>query len=147
MDATLTTARRRWADLAAPATVAATGLVGAIAVHVVDPNVAGNWGPAGVGLCPFHAITGLWCPGCGGLRAVHALTDLDLAAAVSANVLAVVLVGLLVAAWARWTSALWRGRDGTAMVRLTPWTGNAVLVVLVVFTVLRNLPLGSALAP
>lgn len=147
MDATRAAAPRRWADMAAPATVAGAGLVGAIAVHVVDPNVAGNWGPAGVGLCPFYAITGLWCPGCGGLRAVHALTDLDLVAAASSNVVVVALVAVLAAAWVRWATALWRGHDGAVMLRLTPRAGNAVLVVLVVFAVVRNLPLGGALAP
>lgn len=141
-----------WSRLRAPAVTALAGLGGAALVHVRDPNVAGSWGPAGVGLCPFHAITGLWCPGCGGLRAVHALTDGDLATALGANVVVVGLVVVLAVAWVRWVRQRWTATPGTAasrsrMLVLPARADTAVLVGLAVFTVVRNLPFGAFLAP
>ncbi len=137
----------RWSSLRQPARVAAGGLVAAAVLHVRDPNVAGSWGPAGIGLCPWQALTGLWCPGCGGLRAVHELTTLDLAAALSANVLVVALVVVLAVAWVRWVQARWRGEPAERMLVLSPVASTSLLVTMALFTVLRNLPVGTALAP
>lgn len=144
---TRTLTSERWSSLRQPAMVAAGGLVAAAVLHVRDPNVAGSWGPAGVGLCPWQALTGLWCPGCGGLRAVHELTTLDLGAALSANVLVVALVVVLAVAWVRWVRARWRGDPAERMLVLSPIASTSVLVTMAVFTVLRNLPVGAALAP
>lgn len=137
----------RWSSLRQPALVAAGGLLAAAALHLRDPNVAGSWGPSGIGLCPWQALTGLWCPGCGGLRAVHELTHLDLAAALSDNVLVVVLVAVLAVAWVGWVRRRWRGQSAERMLVLSPVASTAVLVTMAVFTVVRNLPVGAALAP
>lgn len=137
----------RWAALRAPAVVAVAAAVGALAVHLRDPNVAGSWGPAGIGLCPFSAITGLWCPGCGGLRAIHALTKLDVVAALSSNVLVVALVVVVAGAWTRWVWRRWHDHPAARMLVLSPRAGNVVLVTLAIFAVLRNLPFGAFLAP
>jgi hypothetical protein len=137
----------QWSSLRQPALVAAGGLLAAVALHLRDPNVAGSWGPSGIGLCPWRALTGLWCPGCGGLRAVHELTHLDLAAAVSDNVLVVALVVVLAVAWVQWVRLRWRGESAERMLVLSPVASTAVLVTMGVFTVVRNLPPGAALAP
>ena len=105
--------------------------------------------PAGLLTCPLHATTGLWCPFCGGLRCVAALSHGDLAAAASFNVVVLVLLTVLAVWWALGTRAAWAGRPH-------PWprAGNrgylALGVVLLVFTVWRNLPavpLAGFLAP
>lgn len=91
----------------------------------LDPAVEGPFPP-----CPFYALTGLSCAGCGVLRATHALLHGELAAAWALNPLFVVSVPLaLVAAGA---SAL-----GCRLLR--PPVVVAVALVLVSFTVLRNL--------
>lgn len=136
-----------WLALRQPAMVAVGGVLAAVALHLRDPNVAGSWGPSGIGLCPFHAITGLWCPGCGGLRAVHHLTHMEWGAALSNNVLTVVLVAALTVAWVRWVSLRWQGLPAQRMLVLSPTATTVVFTTMAVFTVLRNLPVGAFLAP
>jgi len=106
-----------------------------------DPHTSGSFGT-----CPFLAITGLQCPGCGGLRAVNDLTHGDVGAALSSNVLAVVLVGVLVVAWLAWVVRQWRGNGGRMLVLSERW-GYVALATLVVFGVMRNLPFAAGLAP
>jgi hypothetical protein len=97
--------------------------------------------------CPIHATTGLWCPGCGLTRAAHHLLQGDVAASLSANLLlpAVVVLGLTLW-WSWWrtarggTSVLWATRVPTSV-----WA--ALLTVVVVYGVARNLPGLDALAP
>ena len=133
-------ARRRRA-LAAPVGVAAVAVTAAAVLHFRDPHSAGSYG-----VCPMYALTGLWCPACGGLRAVNDLTNLDLGAAVSSNVLIVPFIAVLVIAWIGWTVRRWKGtRD--RMIMLRPTVTIVVLGVLVAFTVVRNTPWGSWLAP
>ena len=133
-------ARRRRA-LAAPVGVAAVAVTAAAVLHFRDPHSAGSYG-----VCPMYALTGLWCPACGGLRAVNDLTNLDIGAAVSSNALIVPFIAVLVIAWIGWTVRRWKGtRD--RMIVLRPTVTIVVLGVLVAFTVVRNTPWGSWLAP
>lgn len=123
--------------------VTTAGLAAAtLALHLRDPHVDGSWG-----FCPSAAL-GFWCPGCGGLRGVNDLTHGDVAAAASSNLLLVVLAPVAVAALAVWTWHRWRGttppRPGH---RTTVAATTLLLVVMLVFTVLRNTPSGSWLAP
>ncbi len=131
----------RWSTLRAPAAVGLAG-VGVLALlRLRDPHGSGSYG-----FCPSLVLTGLPCPGCGGLRAVNDLTHGDLAAAVSSNLIAVLLVAGLGVAWLAWVLRRWRGRPGP-MLTLGPSWGYVALGVLVVFGVVRNLPFGAALAP
>ncbi len=96
-----------------------------------------------VPLCPFHAVTGLWCPLCGSLRGIGLLSHGDVAAALGSNLLLVVTLPVM--AWGALALA------GVGEVR-GPWTvsGRAWLalgVFAVLYTVLRNVALGAALAP
>lgn len=124
--------------VAVSARVAALGAAGAAAAYVgaVDPNEPGHY-PA----CPLLRYTGVLCPGCGGLRAVHALVHGDVVAAVAANAAVVAAAVLLAAGW-----VLWCVRPGRALSVPPGWV-RAGGVVLLVFSVLRNLPCGTALAP
>ena len=124
--------------MAAGATLAATTYIGA-----VDPNEGGHY-PA----CPFLALTGLHCPVCGSLRAVHALAHGDVPAAVGLNVLTVAGLAALVALWVvRVVRAAGGARHFSRPATLPRWAGPVLLVTAVAFGVLRNLPVGSALAP
>ncbi len=92
--------------------------------------------------CPLHAVTGLWCPFCGGLRAVYELTRLDFVAALHANLMFVVSVPALIALWVHWLA---RARVGEGRPALPRVAVIAIVVALAVFTLARNLPVGSVL--
>jgi hypothetical protein len=123
--------------------VAGGVLLLSVALHLRDPHQAGSWG-----FCPWLVLTGTHCPGCGGLRAVNDLTRGDVAAAASSNLLLVASLPLALGWWSRSLAARWRG---VAPARLPGWLvapGAALAVLAVVaFWVLRNLPVGAALAP
>ncbi|MFI5755264.1 DUF2752 domain-containing protein [Streptomyces sp. NPDC051569] len=109
-------------------------------VGLVDPNQPGHYP-----VCPLYAVTGLYCPGCGGLRGAHAVAHGDLATAFGDNALAVVGYAVLAVLWVAWVV---RARKGLP-VRTTPPTGWwwALGGAALLFTVIRNLPFGSPLAP
>lgn len=109
-------------------------------VGTVDPNEPGHYP-----VCPLLRFTGLYCPGCGGLRSAHAVAHGDIAAALGSNALAVAGYAVFAVLWAVWTVRAWRGRPMGLAVRPAVWW--AIGAVLLVFSVVRNLPFGSALAP
>ncbi|NBM19308.1 DUF2752 domain-containing protein [Streptomyces sp. GC420] len=129
-------ARRLMAPLGTAAAVAAAFAY----VGTVDPNRPGHYP-----VCPLLRATGIYCPGCGGLRSAHAVVHGDLAGALGANALAVVGYGVFVAVWILWLVRVAGGRRFDFTVRTAYWW--AVGGLLLAFTVVRNLPFGSALAP
>ena len=135
-----TTDSGRVAALAKPLATAAAALAATAFVGVVDPNDPGHY-PT----CPFLALTGAFCPGCGSLRAVHVLVNGDPAAAVGLNVLTVVGLVVLTVIWGRWAVRSWRGQPRSSVA--PAWSLYLMLGAAVVFWVVRNLPVGEALAP
>ncbi|WP_326697013.1 DUF2752 domain-containing protein [Streptomyces sp. NBC_01754] len=109
-------------------------------VATVDPNEPGHYP-----VCPMLRLTGLLCPGCGGLRSAHAFAHGDLVTAAGANAVAVAGYAVFAAVWLLWTVRAARGKP--LRVDLAPRYWWGVGAVLLVFTVVRNLPFGSALAP
>ncbi len=98
--------------------------------------------------CPFRLVTGLYCPFCGGLRMVHDLAHGQAARAFHDNALAMPLVLLAALLWLNAAVARWRGRPLTEL-RRPVWLWPAVAVLLVGWTVVRNLPFSpfTALRP
>ena len=126
--------------LAVPGGVLAA-VVGAFAyVGAVDPNQPGHYP-----VCPLLRLTGVYCPGCGGLRSAHAFVHGDFAAALTDNALAVVAFLGFALVWTVWVVRSVRGRPPRIELgRVHLWTiGTLVLV----FTVVRNLPFGGWLHP
>lgn len=125
-----------------PPIAVAGGLAAAtVALHLRDPHSQGSWG-----ICPTAAM-GFWCPGCGGLRAVNDLSNLEIGAAASSNLLFVLSLPFIAYAFARWAHGRWTGRPWSPTDR-TLNAGAIVLgVLMLVFTVVRNTPAGGWLAP
>lgn len=134
---------QRIAAVACGCTLAA----GAVLVASFDPSAPGSRFPA----CAFHATTGLWCPGCGLTRATHHLLTGDPAAALATNVFTPFVLVAIAASWLVWTLRSF-GRTVPAVAappRVRRWAGPLTIVVVVLFGVLRNLPVApfDALAP
>ncbi|MEU6563966.1 DUF2752 domain-containing protein [Nocardia nova] len=132
-----------WRTAGVPLLVAGAAAGAAIVLHFRDPHTHGAYG-----LCPFYALTGWWCPGCGGLRAMHNLTEGRVLDAVHSNVFLLPLLLTVTFWWGRWAVGRWRGRPDTSFPFRIGGRGQWVLIgALVVFTVLRNTPFGTWLAP
>lgn len=128
--------------MVAPVLTAAGAVAAVTLVHVRDPYVDGSYAA-----CPWLVLTGIACPGCGGLRALHDLTHGDLVAAVSSNLAVVaILLPLAVLGWSAWTRARWRDRP-FLRTRTPAWVAWSLAAALLTFGVVRNLAVGSWLAP
>ena len=132
---TLLLVARSWTAAAGPVGVAALALAGCAGLGLTGGTAGADLLPG----CPFKALTGLDCPGCGATRATRALLQGDVARAASLNVLLLAVIPLALWAWAAW------------LARSVGWTRprppdlpapivRAIPVVLVLFWVVRNLP-------
>ena len=89
--------------------------------------------------CLFHRFTGLLCPGCGMSRAMGALLRLDFPAAFSYNLLWPLYGGYVLFVYL--SAVIPYVRHGKANLSPRPqWVHWAVLGVVLVYGVLRNLP-------
>jgi len=104
------------------------------------------WNPTDTGtpFCPTKAITGIDCPLCGGLRAVAALTRGNLRLAADHNLLLTLLAPVVVVWWAMWVVNSWRGEPAPPNPLWNRMVFWSILVIALVFTVVRNLPVAGA---
>ncbi len=113
--------------------VAASGfLAGCLVLRAVDPS-------GGPTICPFKAWTGLDCPGCGATRAAHQLLNGHVLAAMDLNVVFVLAVPLILWWLGTWLVAALGGPTLPGL-RPSPMVLRVAVVVLVVFGIVRNLP-------
>ncbi len=87
--------------------------------------------------CPFHSLTGFFCPGCGSTRALYLLVHGHPLAAFGENALAVALLPFLIYE----LLAILTRRMPVISTRLRPWATWTLLAVVVLFAVLRNIPI------
>jgi hypothetical protein len=118
----------------APIAVGVAGIAACAYVYAVDPSSPGHY-PG----CPTKLLVGLDCPFCGSLRATHELLHRDLVAALGFNAVTVLLILPLIAvAYVTWAYRRWRGEP--FVIEFPTWATSAMVVLMVVFTVVRNLP-------
>lgn len=125
--------RRHLPPWALPVAVGVTAVAGCLAVRALNPVVESN-PPA----CPFKIMTGLDCPGCGATRATNALLHGNLGAAPDHNLLFVVLLPVILFAYAVWALRSF-GVAVPQLPRLRRWA-PALVVLTLAFWGLRLLP-------
>jgi len=96
-------------------------------------------------VCLFHQLTGLNCPGCGGTRALYALLHGHFSTALRDNALLVGGISVLALRGIWFAARRICGRSNGALFPAN-WLWP-LLVIVVVFTVLRNLPAFAFLSP
>jgi Protein of unknown function (DUF2752) len=134
--------RSRWQRVKGP-TLFLGALMGAsVLLHVRDPHRSGSWG-----YCPWLALTGTYCPGCGGLRAVNDLTNGDVRAAASSNLLFVGSLPLVAGVYLRWFVGSWNGVSQQVSTKRAFVYAGIFMTLAITFWVVRNLPFGAWLAP
>ena len=130
--------RTSWVNGATAAPLACAVCLATTAAYVAidDPGD----GDGGLTVCPYRTATGLWCPGCGLTRATYHLARGNVLHALSLNLLAPALLTALAVAWWTWFRMA-AGRGVPLLVRGTrPPVYAALAVIVVAFTVIRNLP-------
>ena len=98
--------------------------------------------------CIFYSFTGYYCPGCGSQRAVHNLLHLNFSGVISNNFLFLPAVALVIYHYSFGLVNRFF-RLNLPNIFYLKYTPVAILVIIVVFWVLRNLPFYpfSVLAP
>ncbi len=91
-------------------------------------------------ICVFYQLTGLYCPGCGSGRASVALLHLDFAAAFGYNLLYVLLLPFIVYYLLKQYIILVFRKDVLPMFSIDGLAAKIVLVVILMFWILRNIP-------
>ncbi len=102
-------------------------------VYFLKPGYLGFYPP-----CPFNYLTGYYCPGCGSMRALHELLHGRFLNALDLNPLMIVSLPFLMYVYFKeyWP---WGSPDEKSR-QLHPWTAKIVLIVILVYWVIRNLP-------
>ena len=96
--------------------------------------------------CFFHELTGLFCPGCGVQRSFHALLNGHVITAIDFNLLFILFLPLIIYFILAFT---WGKKHAAASFIYKPVFSFTVLIVVVSFWILRNIPFApfSWLAP
>lgn len=91
-------------------------------------------------VCTFHAFTGLYCPGCGAGRALFSLVHGDFGAALRYNAFFLLAFPLVAYYLAKQYIRFVFHRDPLPFFHVTLSTYNRVMLAIVAFWILRNIP-------
>lgn len=120
--------------------LAATAVGIGVLVFFFNPGTHGFYP-----ICVFHSLTGFNCPGCGMTRSLYALLHGNLWLALKDNGLFVLTLAVL-AFWGAWF-AVRKMRRQPATLKMPPKFLWLLLVTVLVFAVIRNLPGFEWLSP
>jgi hypothetical protein len=111
-----------------------------VALCFIEPGST-PWLPS----CPFHELTGLYCPGCGSTRMLYFLLHGHPLLAFRENALAMLVFPVILYKLLR----TFAGKTAVSNPQISYRLGTALVVVVLVFGVARNLPFRpfSSLAP
>lgn len=91
--------------------------------------------------CPFYALTGLYCPGCGTQRAIHAILHGQVFEALGYNLLACMALPFILYSAAIMLLNTFYKKKITQNLFYKTWFIHIILLFVVLFWILRNLPL------
>lgn len=95
--------------------------------------------------CSFYYFTGLYCPGCGMTRALYSVIHFNFKAAFSFNLLWPFIALFVLVAIYLWFSFLYSGKNPfnhiNNFLKRYSFSGWFILIILVAFWILRNIPL------
>ncbi len=97
--------------------------------------------------CLFNQATGLLCPACGGTRALSQLLSGRLVLALNSNALAVFILPLVIYGTVTAFRLVFDHNFSPSDIRIAPFWLWSLLVLVIVFWIIRNLPLFSFLSP
>lgn len=106
-------------------------------VPFVNKPGESKWTPP----CPFHLLTGLYCPGCGTTRALYAMLHLDFYQAIQCNLLSVFFTPFLLYTLVAYSVNIYSGKHLLPPVGWFQKVGYSLVVVVVLFWILRNIPI------
>jgi hypothetical protein len=113
----------------------ATAMVAGLTLLIFFDPSSESFFPA----CPLYTTTGLACAGCGLTRATHAIIHGDLYRGIRYNILSPLVMVLLGYTWLALAGFAVRGRSLSFRL-LHGKTSTVILVTLIVFSIVRNLP-------
>ncbi len=90
--------------------------------------------------CPIHYFTGFYCPGCGLTRMIFALINLDFYQAFRYNPLVFTL--LIIFLFIKGIEILFHKK-----IKLNNFTTYTLLIIVICYGIIRNLPMFSYLLP
>jgi len=90
--------------------------------------------------CIFYSTTGLHCPGCGSQRAIAALLHGDVLLAIHNNLLAIAMLPFLLYSLVALLINTFSEKKIQQKIFYSPLFVKTILVAVIVFTVLRNIP-------
>ncbi len=122
-------------------TVLGLGLAAGLYFVMLNPPTDDSYYPK----CTLHSTTGLHCPGCGLTRSVYSSLHGEFAQAIAYNVLAPILIpilifGVLRGLWFTLFPAARCAGPRKSTPRLLRWYPVILAAVLILFGVLRNIP-------
>ncbi|MFO7951474.1 MAG: DUF2752 domain-containing protein [Bacillota bacterium] len=113
-------------------------------LYVISPGLREAISPY---QCLFHQATGLLCPACGGTRAMIHLLEGKILIALKSNVLAVMIMPVIFYGAITAFRLAFDKNFSAGDIRIAPVWPWAMLALVIIFWVVRNIPVLSFLRP
>ena len=123
--------------VALPVMTTGAACAAAAVVMFADPTSPGEGFP--LPPCPVKFLTGFDCPGCGSTRVLYSLLHGDVLTAFDYNAGLVLFLPFFLWTWTAWVLGRWNDRRYSTWEQWR-WAPVTALVLILVWTLVRNLP-------